>query len=100
MRFDVYKMPAGGRPGYLVDVQSDLLSNLPNRMVIPLFSDPRLPVIFRDLNPRFEVAGNLVVLMTQELASIQKRYLQRPVGSLADHRDDITRALDILFTGF
>jgi hypothetical protein len=42
----------------------------------------------------------MVVLMTQELASIQKRYLQRPIASLADHRDDITRALDMLFTGF
>jgi len=100
MRFDVYALPAGGKPGYMVDVQADLISDLPTRMVIPLFSDVRLPKVFRDLNPRFDINGESVVLMTQELASIQKRQLKHPVTSLTEHRDEITRALDILFTGF
>jgi len=100
MRFDVYPLPEGGKPGYMVDVQADFVSDLPTRMVIPLFSDPRLPKIFNYLNPRFDINGESVVLMTQELASIPKRQLKYPVSSLAEHRDEIARALDILFTGF
>jgi toxin CcdB len=100
MRFDVYPLPKGSKTGYLVDVQSDIVSDLPSRIVIPLFSDTRLPITFGELNPRFEIFGESVVLMTQELASIPKSQLQRPVGSLAGYREEITRALDILFTGF
>jgi toxin CcdB len=100
MRFDVHPMPQGGRAGYLLDVQADLIPDLATRVVVPLFSDHRLPYVLRDLNPRFDVLGISVVLMTQEIASIQKRLLQRPVASLADHRDEITRALGILLTGF
>jgi toxin CcdB len=100
MRFDVYLMPPGGKAGYLLDVQSDLIPDLATRVVVPLFSDPRLPHVLRDLNPRFDVLGNSVVLMTQEIASIQKRQLKHPVTSLASHWNEITRAMDILFTGF
>jgi toxin CcdB len=100
MRFDVHKMPPGGAPGFLVDVQSDLLSDLPTRMVIPLLSEPRFRIAVKELNPRFEVLGDPFILVTQELASIQKRLLLRPVASLSAHWDEITRALDLLFTGF
>jgi len=100
MRFDVYKMPKGGKPGYLLDVQADLVEELKTRIVVPLYTDARLPVIFRDLNPWFDVLGERVVMMTQELASIEKRHLRRPVASIAQCREEITRALDLLFTGF
>ncbi len=39
-------------------------------------------------------------MMTQDLASVPKRLLRRKVTSLAEHREKITRALDLLFTGF
>ena len=37
---------------------------------------------------------------TPKLAAIPLRVLKAPVASLADRRDDITRALDFLFQGF
>lgn len=100
MRFDVYKMPAGGVAGYIVDVQADLLSEMPTRMVIPLLPEGKHPRVLKDLHPVFEIDTGRFVLVTHELASIPKRQLQRPVASLTAYREQITRALDILFTGF
>ena len=100
MRFDVYRMPAGGAPGYLVDVQSELVSDLATRIVIPLIANPKLAKPVRGLNPVFEILGQPFTMLTQELAAIQKLALKSPVVSLADQQNDITRALDMLFTGF
>jgi len=100
MRFDVYKMPPGGAPGYLVDVQADLWADLPTRMVIPLLANAGFRGAIRDLNPVFEIFELPFVLVTQELASIKKRLLNRPIASLIAQRDEISRALDLLLTGF
>jgi toxin CcdB len=99
MRFDIYRPPAGGA-AYLVDVQSDFLEHLPTRIVIPLRSVDQYRSPIKDVHPAFDIEGGHFLLMTHELASIQKRLLQQPVASLAEHRDEITRALDILLTGF
>ncbi len=97
-RFDVYA-GVGAEEGYVVDVQSPLLYDLATRIVIPLLPhDTTLAV--RELNPIVDVGGRSFVLMTQELAAIPRSFLRQPVVSLADRRDDITRALDTLFTGF
>jgi toxin CcdB len=100
MRFDVYELPAGGAAGYIVDVQSDFLAEMKTRMVIPLLPEERHGRLLKDLHPVFEIGGERLVLVTHELASIQKRQLKHPVTTLAQHRDEITHALDILFTGF
>ena len=97
-RFDLYRRPDGS--GFLVDVQSDHLYRLPTRMVIPLL--PRgeeLPPI-RDLNPLIPVAEETWVLMPQYMAAVHRRELGPPLGNLLDQADDITRALNILLTGF
>ncbi len=39
-------------------------------------------------------------MLTQFLAAVPEAELRRPMQSLAAHGDDITRALDILLTGF
>jgi toxin CcdB len=100
MRFDLYLAPAGGKPKYLLDVQADLLEEMPTRIVVPLFDEPRLRKPLQDLQPCFEVNGERMTMMTQDLASVPKRLLRRKVTSLAEHREKITRALDLLFTGF
>jgi toxin CcdB len=99
MRFDVYPLPSGGA-GYIVDVQSDFLEHLPTRVVVPLISAGTFKTPIREVHPVFEIANARFVLMTHELASIRKLQLHRPVASLAAYREQITRALDILFTGF
>ncbi len=100
-RFDLYRMPGKGRDGFVVDVQADLLDQLATRVVVPLVPLGDAPPPIRDLNPVLEVEGRPHVLLTQALASVPLRELPRPVvGSVEDHRDDITRALDLLLTGF
>lgn len=97
-RFDVYA-GVGAAEGYVVDVQAPLLYGLATRIVIPLLPrDTTLAV--RELNPIVDVGGRSFMLMTQELAAIPRSLLRQPVVSLADRRDDTTRALDTLFTGF
>jgi toxin CcdB len=100
MRFDVYPMPPGDPPGYLLDVQSELLSALPSRMVVPLLPNTELDIVIRDVNPEFEIRGQMHMLRTQELASVRVRLLGRPIDNLSEFQDEINRALDILLTGF
>ncbi len=98
-RFDIYKMP-GNRPGYLVDVQAPLLDHLAASAVLPL--EPLTPntIPIRDLNPIIPIQDAPHILLTQAIVAVPLRALKRPIGSLTDHQDAITRALDLLLTGF
>jgi toxin CcdB len=98
-RFDIYKMP-GSHPGYLVDVQAPLLDHLATRAVLPL--EPLAPntIPIRDLNPIIPIGDTPHILLTQAIVAVPLRALKRPIGSLIDHQDAITRALDLLLTGF
>lgn len=97
-RFDVYRPKRG--PGYLLDVQSDWLEALPSRIIVPLLPPTSALPVIRDLTPIFDVGGEKVAMMTHYLTAVPKGELGRPVGSLAGHRDEITRVLDTLMTGF
>ena len=97
-RFDVHRV-AGGR-GFLLDVQADHLSGLPSRVVVPLLPPSvALPAI-SDLNPVLRVGDRDVVMMTHYLTAVPRRELGRAVDTLAAEGDTITRALDLLLTGF
>jgi toxin CcdB len=95
-RFDLHH----AADGYVVDVQSELLDHLQTRVVIPLMPPHRVPAAMDGLHPRVTVAGEELILATQLLAAVPRRVLGRPVGSVADARDAIDRALDLLLTGF
>jgi toxin CcdB len=97
-RFDLYRR--AGQPGYLLDVQSNHLDALPTRMVVPLLPpSPALPPL-RDLNPPLVVEGETLAMMTHFMAAVPRQALGCPVGNLLAQADDITRALDMLLTGF
>ena len=86
---------------YLLDVQSELLSELTTRVVIPLVRRQAFdskPIT--KLTPEFEIAGKTCILMTPQLAGIPRKALGEPVGDLGRHRTDIIAALDLLITGF
>lgn len=86
---------------YLLDVQSDLLSELGTRVVVPLFEKKALGIKpLTKLTPEFEVDGKTCVLMIPQLAGIPTKELGEPVGDLAQHRTVIIAALDLLITGF
>lgn len=97
-RFDVHR--ARGRRGYLLNVQSDHLETLPTRVVVPLLSpEPDFPRI-AELTPMVTVEGESLAMMTHYLTAVSRRELGRVVTNLCAERDSITRALDILLTGF
>ena len=48
----------------------------------------------------FDIDGVPHVMLTQAIASVPARELRRSIASLDQQRDQITRALDVLFLGF
>lgn len=97
-RYDVHANPGG--PGYLLDVQADLLDGLNTRVVVPLMPRDTAPAPARRLNPVFPVAGQPHVMVTQFLAAVPRSVLAAPVTSLAAHDTEIGNALDMVFVGF
>jgi toxin CcdB len=81
-------------------VQADLLSYLATRTVVPLLPEKTAPKPISELNPIFDIRGKRHVMLTRAIASIPARELKRAVASVAEHHDQITRALDILLVGF
>jgi len=78
-----------------------LLEPLNTRAVIPLTKSPALtkkPV--SHLMPEISFEGDQYVLMTPQLAGINRTELGALAGSLAEERRTILAALDFLLTGF
>jgi toxin CcdB len=85
---------------YLVDVQSDLLSDLGTRVVVPLAkrtASAKKPI--KNLMPVVSVDGQEFVMMVQLLAGVGKGELGTPVASAGQHRGEVVAALDFLITG-
>jgi toxin CcdB len=70
------------------------------RVVVPLVPVAALGTLISDLNPVVRIAGRDHAFLAQALATLTRAELGTRVGSLAERRDDFTRALDILLTGF
>jgi len=102
-QFDVYRNahPATrARVPYLLDVQSDLLETLATRVVVPLCRPEVLRgKVAERLNPVFEVESRKMVLLTPELAGVSRKALGEQIANLANRRDSIIAALDLVITG-
>ena len=97
-RYDVYKNKFG--TGYILDVQTDLLSGLNTRVVVPLISISDSPRLAKYLNPTFEVKGEKVAMMTQFIAAIPESELSNQIDNLSEFHHEISSALDMIFSGF
>jgi toxin CcdB len=86
---------------FLVDIQSELLSPLDTRVVVPLYlkSAAKVHPISR-LTPVINFQNKSLVAMIPELAGISKRYLGAAVGQLSEVRPEMLAAIDLLITGF
>lgn len=100
-RFDVYRNE--GRSAktapYLIDVQSNVISGLATRIVIPLrslaaFGSVTLP---EDLFPMIPVLGKKYFIDTPQLAAIPASELKSRIGSFQDYQFEIQAALDRVF---
>lgn len=102
-QFSVYRNPSPAscdKIPFLLDVQSDLVSELATRVVVPLSPlDGSGAVPMRTLSPVLEVAGAAHVMLTPQLAGIPRRELGEGVADLSGQRAEIMAALDFLFTG-
>jgi toxin CcdB len=97
-KFDVYRDKVSS--DYLLDCQTDLLSTLNTRLVVPLRALHDAPRAAARLNPIFEIGGEPLVMVTQYAASVPVSELGIKVVSLADHDLTIGNALDMLISGF
>jgi toxin CcdB len=95
-QFDLHQMS----DGYVIDCQSDFLSRYDTRLVVPLLPSAKGPIVAKRFNPVFEIEGQRLVMYTQYAAAVQHRQLGKYIKSLADSRDEIIAAIDMLITGF
>ncbi len=84
---------------FLVDIQSNLLDDLRTTVVIPLapFSSTDKPI--SRLCPVVEIDTKKFVVMTQQLAGIERKILGKRVADLSEYRSDFIAALDFVISG-
>lgn len=102
-QFGVYRNPdkaSAAAVPFLMDVQSDYLSDFPTRIVVPLVASERVKKLPHKLNPQIQIDGAGMIMMTEQLASVPKAVLGSEVTSLAQYRDEIVAAMDFLVLGF
>lgn len=85
---------------YLLDIQSNLLSELRTTVVIPLMPK-RLTGnhTISKLNPVIHFKSENLTIMTQNLAGIDRTALGEVLGDLAQHRSEIIAAIDFVLSG-
>ncbi|NWK95154.1 plasmid maintenance protein CcdB [Sphingobium lactosutens] len=96
-RLCAHRLPDGT---YVLDCQSDLLDHLTTRFVVPLVPIEHIETPMARLNPRFEIDGRQLVMMTQFASAIPARALGKIVKPLHDERYAISTALDMLIAGY
>ena len=101
-QFDLHrnKGPRKDTIPYVVVVQSSLFDGYRRRVVVPLVRKSALGAGMAGtrMNPSFKVRGTTVVLHPLDMVSVALEQLGEPVGSLAEHGQAITDALDEMFT--
>lgn len=86
---------------YLLDVQSPLLDSLDTRLVIPLVLTSRFKEkAIKNLTPELTIKGHNYLVLTPQMAAINKKSLGIFIMDLASSRNTIISALDFLITGF
>lgn len=96
-QFDVYRRPNGT---LVIDVQHALLVDLKTRVIVPLIQKSNSAPDSHSLNPTVFFDGKDYFIGTQFLATATLAELGTNMGDISHMRDEIIRALDLLFTGF
>lgn len=102
-QFFAYKNPnpaTRAQYPYLLDIQSDLLSELRTTVVIPLTpSKLAAPMSLTRLNPKIVIDGKSFTVMTQEIAGVDRKQLGAQAYNLSSYRSEIISALDFVLSG-
>ncbi len=101
-QFDLHKNkgPLKDSIPYVVVVQSFLFDGYRRRVVVPLVRRSVLSagIAGTRMNPSFKVRGAVLVLHPLDMVSVACDQLGECVGSVAEHGQEITDALDELLT--
>lgn len=85
---------------YLLDIQSDLLSELRTTVVIPMTpSKLAAPMSLTRLNPDIVIDGKKFTVMTQEIAGVDRNKLGDQAYDLSSYRSEIIAALNFVLSG-
>jgi toxin CcdB len=103
-QFDIHRNLDPGsraRTPFLLDIQSNVLSPLATRIIVPLRPSAAMErqAITR-LHLRIEVEGSEQLAIVSEMAAIPQSRLGPVVRSAPQLRQGVTDALDLIFTGF
>lgn len=85
---------------YLLEIQSDLLSELKTTIVIPL-SPAKLAAAMSmsRLNPTFDLGGETFIAITQDIAGIDRKQLGAKAFDLSSYRTEMFAAMDFMLSG-
>jgi toxin CcdB len=93
-KYYVFLSPSGD--GFLLDVQSDLLSDLNTRVVVPLLALASASKSATRLNPTFDINGDRVVMVTQFMGAVPVGMLAPSIANIEAEIDKVTAAVDML----
>lgn len=96
-KFDVYRTSDGTM---LLDCQSDVLTHLNTRFVVPLASPDDAVMVDRQLTPILDIAGHEMLMLTHFAAAVPVTTLGKLFASAADHDFTVSNALDMLISGY
>jgi toxin CcdB len=102
MQHDVFANPAARTRRafpFVAVLQSDIASEGHGRIVAPLAPRGSMPDAVGRLLPIVRHDGHEFLLALELMSSVPTGVLREKLGSIAQYRDDVVRALDWLFTG-
>lgn len=94
-RLDIRKLKSKGRVQLVVEIQSDMVDDLPTAIVAPLIEPGELAP-YKDINPIFKIRNKTMALRVEQLVGIPRKLLGDKVGSLIEEEYQVSRALDRL----
>jgi toxin CcdB len=102
-QFTVYRNPNPATKAalpLLLDVQSDLITALATRVVVPLCPASAMKgKRINTLMPVLTVVDRDYVMLTPQLAGVRQQSIGAPLADLIGSRAEIIAALDLLITG-
>ncbi|MGD7035533.1 CcdB family protein [Methylotuvimicrobium buryatense] len=85
---------------YLLDIQSNLLDELRTTVVIPLCpTNLAGKAAITKLCPILKIDDRSFIVLTQQIAGIDRKYLGKEICDLSQYRSEIIAALDFIISG-
>jgi toxin CcdB len=84
----------------LLDIQTNILDSLQTTVVVPLKKlETNKDKVLTQLTPILAIEGVNYLMLTPQLAGIQRKDLGKAITNVESARIEILNALDFLFTG-